>query len=266
MDNYNNLPDWVVFLHGFPEEHNNLLFDWLSAFKRPKPSSPVYIPLEQRIFVSRPVPMSFMAKLGLKDELQSNASELGWDGVVTASACCAEFIVSRQAITRRSIDFWQNILQQFHRNEFKLLAQEVAQQVEARRTEDESAVKKFEPMIPSQKEPEKHETDSAIGPMSYGTVDTEGSNLFKAFETVWHVLFGRPAQDDNIMRHVDASKKYWCKWFEDQPNSPCQGFFGKGHACRGNQRSPCCWGARCNNPALAAATMNQLQDGESCCR
>ena len=89
MDNYNNLPDWVVFLHGFPEEHNNLLFDWLSAFKRPKPSSPVYIPLEQRIFVSRPVPMSFMAKLGLKDELRSNASELGWDGVVTASACCA---------------------------------------------------------------------------------------------------------------------------------------------------------------------------------
>ena len=45
VDHYHDLASWTVFLHGFPEDHNALLFEWLEAFKRPVPSAPVYIAL-----------------------------------------------------------------------------------------------------------------------------------------------------------------------------------------------------------------------------
>ena len=65
VDHYWDLADWTVFVHGFPEEHNRHLFAWLDSFKRPKPTSPVFIPLNSKYVLYRPILKSFLLRIGL---------------------------------------------------------------------------------------------------------------------------------------------------------------------------------------------------------
>merc|ERR1719420_502021 len=69
VDHYDDLGDWTVFVHGFPEEHNRYLFAWLAAFKRPKPTSPAYIPINSKNVLTRPILKSFLLQLGLENEM-----------------------------------------------------------------------------------------------------------------------------------------------------------------------------------------------------
>ena len=70
--------------------------------------------------------------------------------------------------------------------------------------------------------------------MDYGTVDSENTPTYILFETVWHILFGRPANDhDPLNFHPNTGspttrlqtrqkiQDYWCSWFEAKTNSPC---------------------------------------------
>ena len=102
-DWYHDLPDWIVFLHGFPEEHNKNIFEWLRYFKRPVPQDPVYIPLSSE-YTERTISKKFFQDIGLVKEMNETIKE--WNDpkdkngpfVMGHFMKCAEFMVSRQAM------------------------------------------------------------------------------------------------------------------------------------------------------------------------
>merc|ERR1719375_730637 len=44
--------------------------------------------------------------------------------------------------------------------------------------------------------------------MDYGTVDSENTPTYILFETVWHILFGRPANDNNPLNFHPNTPTY----------------------------------------------------------
>ena len=130
VDNYHDLADWTVFLHGFPEEHNAYLFAWLDAFKRQKPESPAYIPVNSVNFIQRDIPKELLFKLGLNAEVDLatmvDSSNKHNEYLGTSTVCCAQFVVSSQAITRHSLDFYVHIQRLFSQKSFKLVVQQFA--------------------------------------------------------------------------------------------------------------------------------------------
>ena len=257
-------------MHGLPEEHNVFLFSWLDSFKRPKPTSPEYININSVNFIKKPVWKSFLLQLGLQDEVKAAAKihpeeehtvDLGLHTI-----CCAQFVVSKQAIRLRSRDFWSNIQKLFHHESFRLVVEQTA--IHMARAEQPSTgvqmtstnganatgiqdaefidqqskesgagnlstkatatgdTRSSRPSVPNGHFPidgtelQRPSINSDL--MSYGTVDQEGSFAFAAFESVWHVLFGRPARDQPVLTRNSDSQDYWCKWFNNQTNSPCR--------------------------------------------
>ena len=72
----------------------------------------------------------FLDELGLQKEVdlatQLYPEEKRNDALSTEGVCCAQFMVSSQAIRLRSLDFWTNIQKKFHRKSFQLVVEEVA--------------------------------------------------------------------------------------------------------------------------------------------
>ena len=139
VDNYHDLADWTVFVNGFPEEHNRYFFAWLNAFKRPKPTAPVYINLNHQEFVTKTMSKSFFYQLGLQGEVMEaerkrkeiieaaggvDKHNLQPGEVEVATSCCAQFIVSWHAIRSRKIQFWKHIQELFHQKHFKLVVEQ----------------------------------------------------------------------------------------------------------------------------------------------
>jgi hypothetical protein len=267
LDHYHDLADWTIFVHGYPEEHNSYLFAWLDAFKRQKPTSKVYVPINSRQFVHRGIDRRFLEMLGLKDEVSSLTGPF----LDTSTVCCAQFIVSSQAIRHRSLEGWSNIQRVFKQKEYRLLVQEMAMNMlkeEQLVVVDQNSIetRKNTTKATSLVEPPEREsirtattkastsgnttsypftpTGDAIDNvaenpelMRKASVDREGSMAHRMFETMWPLLFGQPARGHNVL----FNHTYWCTWFEEQQNSPCslkedrQNF----RTCFNAQVSPC---------------------------
>ena len=267
VDHYWDLADWTVFVHGFPEEHNRHLFAWLDSFKRPKPTSPVFIPLNSKYVLYRPILKSFLLRIGLGKEVklaaQLNPSEENSDVVQTVAHCCSQFVVSSQAIKLRPLTYWQNVQNLFRHQAFRSLVEQTAtimardekSAVGVRRTDTtvtdatdvrsaafgaepwtESGGSDFSTKVPSSGDvmrETRREYAERLALMSSGTVDLEGSKTYEAFESVWHILFGHPVRDQDMLQNNSASRAYYCEWFNDQTNSPCKmrNLIGKWDRC-----------------------------------
>ena len=287
LDHYDDLADWTVFVHGYPEEHNDKLLAWLDAFKRQRPTSAVYVPINAFGFVHRMIDPGFVAKLGLKGEVSSVIDSDGHmvNGLPTATVCCAQFIVSSQAIKYRSRKFWSNIQGLFKRKEFKLLVQQTAMTMlkeEQLGVGDQIAIETRTNATNATVEPRKREStrsataNAAAGDpldnlevMKEASVDREGSMAYRVFETVWHVLFGQPAVGDNVLTHskkyLNRTRSYWCTWFEESKESPCA-------LNGGPPKQTQCWGAQCggemkraNYQTLLNKSRETLLSERPCC-
>ena len=192
-------------------------------------------------------------------------------GVSTATICCAQFIASSDAIRARGRNFWQNIQQLFHQDSFKLMVQQAAADAVRERSSPDSPSRSFDSSLWRDAEDRNH--------ILYDTVDKEGSQAFRMFETIWHILLGQPAQQTNYLDRqsepylVDGieyswrkrQKDYWCSWFEDQTNSPCSFTDFKKQCSYVNGRLCQKWGTEVRHSAPKNMTYERLLSGDFCC-
>jgi len=202
--NYHDLPDWTVFVHGYPEDHNKHLFDWLVTFRRPVSSDPVYIPLSPQ-WVTKGVPFNARATLlnggrrpkfpklsaeedpgdrgNCKETIEYCKKQRAYlHGTIHDKVNCmanAIFMVSKHAILQHSLDWWTN-LQQVMFDEDNILSPETTSVHRRRR-------------------------HLAASSFSAGH-DLTGSRTL--VEYTWSIIFGRNPQD------IPPDQKFFCSWFE----------------------------------------------------
>ena len=158
LENYEDLPDWTVFMHGFPEDHNKHLIDWLSAFRRPRTPDAVYIPFGFT-WVDRIINRVAQRKLKILDSMRVDGQEQDTVSCMTG----AQFMVSKEAIRKHNMTFWKNLDNIFFKDK------------------NVNAPTEGEPTIVDA----RVSTDAGEGTES----------LYGAIEIAWPIIFGRPPLD-----------------------------------------------------------------------
>lgn len=195
LENYDDLADWTVFLHGFPEDHNRHLAKWLDAFRRPTTSDAVYIPFGIRWF-DREIGLIAQKKLQIYESMKVNGQEQQQISCIGN----AEFMVSKSAIRQRDMKFWKNLENVFFKEE--ALNKPPPEDAQPPQISSENA----QPARPPQIEA-RVSADAAEAARS----------LYPAIEIAWPVIFGRPPLD------TKPNETFYCEWFEKGTLSPCGG-------------------------------------------
>lgn len=228
VESYDDLPDWTVFAHGFPEDHNKHFFDWLAAFRRPVSKSPVYIPMSVGPWTKQGVQPRIQERLQIEKMMKFRGKQ---EGEVNFMAN-AVFMVSKHAILRKPIPFWKNLeYLAFDEPGFFLPTPAGASAAAAAAPRPSNASGDAVPLvgradlltavsmlkrsvnsitIAARANGTNETTNGTNGTMasSYAAVgDAEAALGDGRLEGLWPVVFGRPPRDE------PPDEKFYCTWF-----------------------------------------------------
>jgi hypothetical protein len=125
IENYNTLPDGMIFIHGYPFDHNENLVEILPRLLRLNrdlglpPYDFVHLndvwetprcwknSAASAVFKKEYDQLSLSEILGLDDELFGSEPPGAMTGCYSARFCCGQFLVSRAAVLSRPRSFYR---------------------------------------------------------------------------------------------------------------------------------------------------------------
>jgi len=103
IENYHKLPNHVVFLHGYPVDHNPYLLEQLQTLLDKDLPVPDFLHLNSESVLLRCQRYTRNTTIIRHLGLQANATETCYQ----PKYCCSQFVVAKEAILKRSLHFYR---------------------------------------------------------------------------------------------------------------------------------------------------------------